>query len=168
MLKIMEAAPSKHSDYALVNEALEASRDNRLLEWQIGFLATRGCNELLAETLTRDKTIRLEGPELIRLDRIYRIIGMGPKTPLDEEACDFRANVERCKEEIASGNYPGPLLATPTREPGARPFSLIDGNHTKQALKESGFNSWWVTIARAGQDSTAIFIPPVNTRELAS
>ena len=137
--------PSAHEvddGYSLVKEALSAYESGQLLEWQIGFLNSQGNNSGLANNLARLRP-DLEKPRSTSLDEVHRIIGPGPRALMYEEPGDFYSNVERCEKSIASGNYPAPLLAA---KGGEGWTFILDGNHTKMALEQLGFESWWVII----------------------
>lgn len=85
----------------------------------------------------------LRGPELLELDGVRRIVGVGPKTEITEDHEAFYANVERIAEGINLGQMPAPFVVE-RRDDGW--YYLLDGNHTKMALQRHKLTKWWAII----------------------
>jgi hypothetical protein len=89
--------------------------------------------------------VAAEGPQLIALSSVRRIVGVGPKTPITEDYDAFYGNIERIQQNIAQGLQPAPFIAEPR---GDGWLYLLDGNHTKMALKRHDIARWWAIILK--------------------
>jgi hypothetical protein len=137
---------------------------DRLLEPQPGSLleeafeaSERGCESLAAfvtRCMTNDdsptqmprcllEASDMQGPKLVALSSVRRIVGVGPKTEITEDHDAFYGNIERIEKDVAEGLQPAPFIIK-QRDDGW--YYLLDGNHTKMALQRHNFSHWWAIV----------------------
>jgi hypothetical protein len=126
---------------SLVAEAFEAVSGSEKYETLAAFAAHCMTNGDLSGRRPRClRKATLHGPELVDLSSIRRTVGVGPKTEITEDHDLFYANVERIEERLIRGHQPAPFIIE-RRDDGWH--YLLDGNHTKMALKRRGVPYWW-------------------------
>lgn len=126
---------------SLIAEAFEAADGSGRHESLERFVAHCMANGSFSGDMPRClRGATLQGPELIALESVRRIVGVGPRTEISEDHDAFYGNVERIEERVANGHQPAPFILE-LRDDGWR--YLLDGNHTKMALKRLGITRWW-------------------------
>jgi len=137
---ILEPAPG-----SLIEEAFQAARGTGSHESLGAFVAHCMSNGDPAPSLPRcvlEASVLL-GPELVDLSEVRRIVGVGPRTEITEDHDAFYGNVERIEENMRHGCQPAPFIAQRRDDDW---YYLLDGNHTKMALKRLGIPQWWTII----------------------
>lgn len=123
-----------------VQEAQVAAKIGKLGEWLLAFLQKTEAGNADLLRFVEEKIADFRGPELIDFSQIKRTFGPENGMLYNESETDFRRRIDEIKMAIETGLTSAPLLAESTE----KGFKLLDGNHTYEALKELGYEEYWV------------------------
>ena len=125
----------------LLNEALQASKENKMEEWIHSFLNDSGNNIALSDGLKNAKRYWI-GPLEIDLSLLNRIQGPTDEDKDEEIEEKWLKRVTPMINDLISDWEPAPLIA----EYKEGKFMIRDGGHRHYSLKKAGRSKYWVII----------------------
>lgn len=119
-------------------EAIEGRGAHKSLGEFAAYCMTNGADGMKVPRCLKDSII--EGPELVALNSVRRIVGVGPKTEITEDSNSFYSNIAHIESRIEQGIMPAPFIMQKRNDGWDY---LLDGNHSKMALARQGYSHWW-------------------------
>lgn len=133
---VVQKISSKKKKQTVLQKALHAKKNGRLIEWVQEYLKTEK-NYGLASALKKHTATMVDIVEfpLAELKKIE-----GPEPEPDRESLDqWEKRVSTIEALINQGYEPPPLIVTDYWQP----LEIADGNHRHEALLRNGIKKYW-------------------------